>query len=88
MRLPSHDGADGRHPVKPELLRMVLAVVVVDALFIAGLYLFHLDVASDPIKIGYTLVWTAVTLVIVLRGLVRIRAMRSRVPGHGGLPRG
>jgi hypothetical protein len=74
--------------VRRELLRLVLAVVVVDLLFIAGYYLFRLAHASDPMKVGYTAAWTAVTLVIVLRALVRIRGMRSRDAGHGGVPRG
>jgi len=88
VRLPSHHGVRGRRPVRHELLRLVLAVVVVDVLFIVGYYLFRLAHASDPIKAGYTAAWTAVTLVIVLRALVGIRAMRSRDAGHGSVPRG
>jgi hypothetical protein len=64
--------------VKRELLRLVLAVVLVDALFIAGYYLFYLELASSALKIGYTMAWTAVTLFIVLRALTRIRALRRR----------
>jgi Kef-type K+ transport system membrane component KefB len=75
--------------VRRELLELVLAVVVVDVLFIAGYYLlFRLAHASAPMKVGYTAAWTAVTLVIVLRALVRIRAMRSRDAGHGAVSRG
>jgi Kef-type K+ transport system membrane component KefB len=74
--------------VRRELLRLVLAVVVVDVLFIAGYYLFRLAHASDPMRVGYAAAWTAVTLVIVLRALVRVRAMRSRDAGHGRVPRG
>jgi hypothetical protein len=64
--------------VKRELLRLVLAVVLVDALFIAGYYLLRLELAPSPRKIGYTAAWTAVTLFIVLRALTRIRALRRR----------
>jgi hypothetical protein len=64
--------------VKRELLRLVLAVLLVDALFIAGYYLFRLGLASSPQKVGYTVAWTAVTLFIVLRALTRIRARRQR----------
>jgi hypothetical protein len=53
-------------------------VLVVDAVFIAGYFLFHLDAALDPAKIGYTAVWTVVTLLVVLRGLTRIRSLRRR----------
>lgn len=71
-------GVLGRHPVKGELLRLVLAVVLVDALFIAGSYLFSVPLAPAPRKLGYTAAWTAVTLFIVLRALTRIRALRRR----------
>ena len=64
--------------MKRELLRLVLAVALVDALFIAGYYLFRLRLASSPPKIGYTVAWTAVTLFVVLRALTRIRALRRR----------
>ena len=64
--------------MKRELLRLVLAVALVDALFIAGYYLFRLQLASSPQKIGYTVAWTAVTLFVVLRALTRIRALRRR----------
>ena len=74
--------------MRRELLRLVLAVVVVDVLFIAGYYLLRLAHVSDQMKVGYAAAWTAVTLVIVLRALVRIRAMRSRDAGHGSVSRG
>jgi hypothetical protein len=64
--------------VRKELLLLVALVLAVDALFIAGYYLFDLRAASNPLKIGYTAVWTAVTLVVVLRGLIRLRALRGR----------
>lgn len=67
---------------------MVLAVVLVHALFLGGYYLFLLEHASPAVKIGYTAAWTAVTLLVVLRRLVRIRALRARDPRHGGFPRG
>ena len=74
--------------MRRELLRLVLAVVVVHVLFIAGYFLFRDALASDPMRIGYTAAWTAVTLLIVLRALIRIRAMRSRDAHHGGVSRG
>jgi hypothetical protein len=78
VRLPAEHGADGHHAVKGELLRLVLAVLLVDALFIAGYFLFQLEHASTPLKMGYTAAWTAVTLLVVLRALTRIRALRRR----------
>jgi hypothetical protein len=64
--------------MKRELLRLLAAVLVVEALFIPGYFLFHLDAASDLTKIGYTAVWTVVTLLVVVRGLTRMRALRRR----------
>ena len=66
--------------MKRELILLVAAVLVVDALFIAGYFLFHLDAAGSPAKIGYTAAWTIVTLLVVLRALTRIRSLKS----HGG----
>jgi hypothetical protein len=74
--------------VRRRLLRLVLAVLVVHALFVAGFYLFRLAHASPPLKLGYTAAWTAITLLVVLRGLIRVRALRSRDAGHEGFPRG
>jgi hypothetical protein len=74
--------------VRPELLRLVLAIALVDGLFIVGYYLFQLERVSSPIRIGYTAAWTALTLLIVLRALLRIRALRSRDAGHQRFPRG
>ena len=78
MRRPSFHGAHGRRAVRRELLKLVLAVALVDALFIAGYYLFRLERVSQSIRIGYTAAWTAVTLLVVLRGLARIRGLRAR----------
>jgi hypothetical protein len=64
--------------MKRELFLLLATVLVVDALFIAGYLLFHLDAARDPAKIGYTAAWTVVTLLVVLRGLTRIRSLRRR----------
>jgi uncharacterized membrane protein YpjA len=88
VRIPADHGADGRRPVRRELLRLVLAVVLLDAVFIAGYYLSQLEHGSRPLRIGYTAAWTAVTLIVVLRGLLRIRALRARDRSHGGIPRG
>jgi hypothetical protein len=64
--------------MRRELLRLLVAVLLVEALFIPGYFLFHLDAASDLAKLGYTTVWTVVTLLVVLRGLSRIRSLRGR----------
>ena len=64
--------------MKRELLLLLATVLLVDALFIAAYFLFHLDAAGDGAKMGYTAVWTVVTLLVVLRGLTRIRFLRRR----------
>ena len=64
--------------MKRELFLLLATVLVVDALFITGYFLFHLAAAGDPAKIGYTAGWTVVTLLVVLRGLTRIRSLRRR----------
>ncbi len=64
--------------MKRELLLLLATVLLVDALFIAGFFLFDVAAASDPAKIGYTAAWTVVTLLVVLRALTRIRSLRRR----------
>jgi hypothetical protein len=64
--------------MRRELFLLLVAVLLVEALFIPGYFLFHLDAASDLAKLGYTTVWTVVTLLVVLRGLSRIRTLRGR----------
>ncbi len=67
--------------MRRELLLLVGLVLLVDALFIAGYFLFRLPLASNAAKLGYTGAWTASTLLVVLRGLTRIRSLRGR-PGR------
>ena len=64
--------------MRRELLKLVLAVALVDALFIAGYYLFHLERGSQSVRLGYTAAWTTITLLVVLRGLTRVRGLRAR----------
>jgi hypothetical protein len=64
--------------MKRELFLLLATVLVVDALFIAGYFVVHLESAGNPARIAYTAVWTVVTLLLVLRGLTRIRSLRRR----------
>lgn len=64
--------------VRREVLVLVGLVLAVDVVFIAIYYLAGLGRASGGIKIAYTFLWTAATLLVVLRGLGRIRAERVR----------
>jgi hypothetical protein len=64
--------------VRREVLSLVGMVLLVDALFIGGYFALGLGRASWDLKLGYTIVWTAVVLIVVLRSLARIRAERIR----------
>ena len=64
--------------VRREVLILVGLVVVIDVVFIAAYFLGGIDRSSDQMKLLFTVVWTVVTLVVVLRGLLRIR--QARVP--------
>lgn len=64
--------------LRREVLGLVLAVILVDALFIALYYAAGLARSSAGIKLGFTVVWTLATLLVVVRGLTRVRAARSR----------
>jgi membrane protein DedA with SNARE-associated domain len=64
--------------VRREVLILVGLVVFIDVVFIAAYFLGGIDRSSDQMKLLFTVVWTVITLVVVLRGLLRIR--RARVP--------
>ncbi len=64
--------------VRREVLILVGLVIVVDAAFIAGYYLAGVGQATNGVKLGYTVLWTAAILVVVLRSLARVRAERIR----------
>jgi hypothetical protein len=63
--------------VRREILMLVGLVVLVDALFIGGYFAAGIVRASSAAKLGFTAAWTLITMVVVLRGLTRIRAIRS-----------
>jgi len=62
--------------VKREVVMLVGLVVVVDVVFIAAYFLGGIDRSSDQLKLLFTVAWTVITLVIVLRGLLRVRQAR------------
>lgn len=66
--------------VRREVLILVGVVVVIDAVFIAAYFLAGIDRSSDQMKLLFTVAWTVITLVLVLRGLLRIRQARVQ---HG-----
>jgi hypothetical protein len=62
--------------VRREVLTLVVLVVIVDAIFIAVYFLAKLLTMPAQYKVGYTLLWTLLTLAVVVRGLNRIRRAR------------
>jgi len=67
--------------IRREVLTLVGLVVLIDLVFIAAYFLGGIDHSSDQMKLVFTVVWTAITLIVVLRGLLRIRQARlSRDP--------
>ena len=64
--------------LRREVLILVGLVVVIDLVFIAAYFLGGIDRSSDQMKLLFTVAWTVITLIVVLRGLLRIR--QARVP--------
>jgi hypothetical protein len=62
--------------VKREALVLVGLVLAVDAIFIAVYFWAGIEQAPDGVKIVFTVVWTAINLAVVIRGLTRIRIAR------------
>lgn len=83
MRRAAREGSDTAG-LKRELLLLVLIVLLIDGGFVALYLLTPLRWAGGTLKLGYTVLWTGVTLLVVLRGLGRIRALRM---GRRGQPR-
>ncbi len=64
-----------------EALALVGLVLAIDAVFVAVYFLANVERASDASKVAFTVVWTLITLAVILRGLTRIRAARMNRPG-------
>lgn len=62
--------------LRREVFGLVLAVLALDAAFVAIYFLAGLNSASSGIKVAFTAVWTLATLGVVIRGLSRIRSAR------------
>ena len=73
------DGTVAEHSarVKREVITLIVLVLTVDGIFIAGYFAANLAHASDMVKVIYTGVWTVITMIVVLRGLARIRSLRG-----------
>lgn len=78
QQVPGAVAADAPDRLKREVLVLVALVLAVDAAFVGLYYLAGLSRAGAPVKLAFTAGWTVVSLVVVLRGLGRIRAERAR----------
>ena len=55
----------------------MIGILAVDAVFIAVYFLVRVREASDTTKVAFTALWTLVTLGVVIRGLSRVRRIRT-----------
>jgi hypothetical protein len=62
--------------VRRQLALLVGLVIAVDALFFGIYVLTGMRRASPGARLGFTVLWTAATLAVVLPRLSRIRALR------------
>jgi hypothetical protein len=60
------------------VLLLIGVVLLVDAMFVAVYFLANLRAGSDSAKLGFTVIWTLVTLGVVVGGLSRVRKARIR----------
>ena len=65
------------------LLTMVLLVVGLDAVAIGAYYLFDIGRRANQVQMAFVVVWTMITLAIVLVLLHRIRLLRDAATGRG-----
>ena len=70
-------GPPAEASVRREVLLLIVLVLVVDAIFIGVFFLAHILTMPSAYKVGYTLLWTLVTLAVVVRGLNRVRRARG-----------
>ena len=76
MRRPAAPVADDRSALRREVATLVALVVLVDGVFVAIYFAAGLAAASGSLKLGYTILWTLVILMVALHSLGRIRAAR------------
>jgi hypothetical protein len=58
------------------VLALVALIVIVDVAFVAAYFLAGVRSAPAAGKLAFTVLWTVVVLLVVIRGLSRVRATR------------
>jgi type VI protein secretion system component VasK len=64
-------------PVRSAVVQLVVGIVALDAVFIGVHYLAGMRTAPQATRLVFTGIWTALTLVVVLVGLARVRRARG-----------
>jgi hypothetical protein len=62
--------------VRREVFTLILLVLLVDGVFVGLYFLTGLRDGSNAAKLGFTVLWTLLTLLVVIRGLSRVRIAR------------
>jgi hypothetical protein len=70
--------------MRRHLLEMIGLVIGLDAITIAIYYALGMKYRAPRVQIAFTAVWTVLTLLVVLRGMGKVR--RARVEGRLGQP--
>jgi hypothetical protein len=71
-------------PLRRLVLRMVVLILLVDAIAIGIFHVANLEQAERNVRLAFTIGWTLVTLAIVLTSLRQIRMERNRIRRGGG----
>jgi hypothetical protein len=64
--------------LRSAVLRLVLSIFLLDAIAIAAYYLARLERRPVSVQYPFLAVWLLLTLVVVVTGLQRVRAARTR----------
>ena len=62
--------------VRREALTLIGLVLLVDAIFVALYFLGGVGDTPATMKLAFTVLWTLLTMVVVIRGLSRVRKAR------------
>jgi len=64
--------------LKSAVLRLALSVIALDAIAIAIYYVADIPLRPPSVRYPFFAVWMALTLLVVLTGLHRVRVARAR----------
>ena len=70
--------------MRRHLLEMIALVIVLDAITIGVYYALGMKYRPPRVQIVFTAIWTLLTLLVVLRGMGKVR--KARLEGRIGRP--